>query len=80
MLETSGKTSKLVKGLARNKKTWFKIDNISNSFSEKHKLWKDEKQGHTNKISKDLEAKLRTRKAIYQDKCNTEKVRFGYVM
>ena len=61
------------KGPAQHKEAWWWNYNDSNSVSEKHKL------GNTSK-EKYLEAKKRSRRAVYQAKCKAERKKFGNAM
>ena len=54
-------------------------EDVSNSVSEKQKLWKEWKQENTSK-EKHLEAKKKVRRTVYQTKCKAENKRFGNVI
>ena len=50
-----------------------------NSVIQSHKLGKEWKKGNTSK-QKNLEAKEKARRVVYQTKCKAEMKRFGNVM
>ena len=56
---------------------WWCNDDVSNSVSEKQKLWKEWKQGNTSK-EKYLDAKIKARN-VYQATCQAERKRFGNI-
>ena len=55
------------KDQARYEETWWQNDDVSNSFIEKQKLWKEWKQGNKS-TEKYLEAKKKTGGTVYNAK------------
>ena len=76
--EATGRSYGQTKGPARHEETWWWKDGVSNSVSEKQKLWKEWEQGNTC-MENYLEAKKKARRTVYQAKWKAEKNRFGNI-
>ena len=78
LLTAADKVCGWTKGPPRHKETWWWNDEVDTAVKEKRELWKNWKLG---KISKNLylEAKRRSKRAVYKAKSEAEKRRFSDV-
>ena len=78
LLEATDGSCGQTKGSAKHEETWWCKDGVSNSVSEKQKLWKEWEQGNTC-MEKYLKAKKKAKRTVYQAKWKAEKNRVGNI-